>query len=290
MKIMKYIYSIIIFLVFLLILTSLIEFNYTKEVINFDMDGNDITNIIVDLDNANVTLSSSLDKDIKIEHVYSPEKTPSTNLYTYQDGEDLIVREYAYNKSNLVSKKETLNIYIPEEYHFETLDIATQNGNISLDGLDIEEVDVETNSGNIDAANINTNILNIAGTEAGVKLNAVVAKDINLDVNKLELQVLSSITNNLNIISSEGSNMRIEKLVATAINVDAPEMIADLTLRTSFDYKINTPLEITSNQLEKNDNGYEYLDNEMDSIITYNFDNAEQINVDFISSKESKDE
>ncbi len=290
MKYMKYLYSIIIFLVFLFILTSLIEFNYTKEVINFDMDGNDISNIIVDLDNTNVTLSSSLDKDIKIEHVYSPEKIPTSNLYTYQEGNTLVVSEYPYNTSNLIAKKETLNIYIPEEYKFDSLDVSTQNGQINLDSLDIDELNVETNSGNVDVANINADTLDFKGVEAGVKLNTVVANDINIDVDNVEISILSTIATNLNITSSEKSALSIEKLVASNINVDAPQMVADLTLRTSFDYIINTSTEVTNSVLQKNEKGYEYLENNIDNVINYNFENIEKINIDFISPKESKDE
>ncbi len=289
---MKYIYSTVLFLIFIFFITSLIDFNYIKEVENIDMSDNQIDKIAVDLIDANVSLSTTVDKDIKIEHIYSKENQPTSNLYTYQKGHTLYVNEYPYNKSNLISKKETINIYIPEEYVFDELDILTASGQINVDSLSTDTLEIVTDSGNVDVANISTTDMSISGGQFGVSLSNIVAKKVNAEIDKAEMIISNSIIDELNVTNALPSNLTVNRLVTNVVNVFGADTAVNLTLNDQLDYIFNTPAPIGNPQVVPNENGYEYLVNGSKTLVEYNLPDAKTVAVTFevISEKTDKDE
>lgn len=282
---MKYIYSTVLFLIFLFITTTVIDFNYVQEVDNVDLSNNDISKISVNLIDANVSLSTTVDKDIKIEHIYSKEDETS-NLYTYQKGDTLVVNEYPYNKSNLISKKETINIYIPEEYNFKELDITTKSGQINVDSLKTGKLDVDTQSGNVDIAGVEAKSIAMSGVKYGVNISNVVVEQFGSVIDKMEMNVNNSIMNSVNVTSREKSKLNISGLVTQNATIAGKNTSVDLILNDQLDYIFNTPIRINNPMLSVTDSGFKYKGNNSKSVVTYNISDAADISVDLVSVEE----
>lgn len=275
----KYIYSTVIFIIFLYVITFAINFNYVHEVENVDLSKNDISKISVDLIDTNIALSTTVDKDIKIEHIYSKEQEPTSNIYSYQEGNTLIIKEYPYNRQNLVTKKETVNIYIPEEYDFELLNIKTNNGQINVDSLQAGTLNVVTNSGNVDIANINATNMAITGTRSGVNVSNVVAKKFESTVDKMAMKISNSIIDKVKTNSDGISTLNITGLVTNQVNIGGSQVNVDLFLNQVLDYEFKTSATIGNPALKQVEQGYEYKENSAKNVIVYNIPDASIVNV-----------
>lgn len=278
---MKYIYTTVIFLVFLFFITSTIDFNYSKEVNNIDMSNNQISKIVINLKDANVSLSSTIDKDVKIEHIYSKEQQPTSNLYTYQEDDTLYVNEYPYNKSNLISKKETINIYIPEEYVFDDIEIVSDNGQVNVDSLNTSTLDVVSESGNVDVANLNTDVLDISGGQFGVNVSNVVADKFNSDIAKVQYNITNSIIDEMVLSNTEASKVKIDKLVTNEVTIDGANTDVELILNPDLDYQIKTQVVVGNTQFDTLDEGYAYTPNDTKKVVMYDLSNIHGLTVLF---------
>lgn len=287
---MKYLYSTVLFIIFLFVLTSLIDFNYVQEVENIDMDGNDITKIVVDIDDANVSLSTTVDKDIKIEHLYSQAQYETSNLYTYQEGDVLYVNEYPYNKTNLITKKETINVYIPEEYEFDEIDVTTESGEINVDSLKTGVFKVVSNTGNVDVANLTANKVTVNGDQLGVNISNIIAKEFNANIGKSQFTVANSIIDNLNVENVETSTVSISKLVAENVTVLGTKTDVVLKLNEAIDYKIITNLIVGNTKLNVEEYGYSYFNNDLKKVTTYNLKDVQNITISFESIAQDTNE
>lgn len=276
---MKYIYSTVIFIAFLFTITVVINFKYVQEVENVDLSQNEITKISVDLIDTNIALSTTIDKDINIEHIYSKEEQPTSNIYSYQDGDTLIIKEYPYNKPKYISKKETVNIYIPEEYDFDKLDIKTNNGQINVDSLSVGNLNVDTDSGNLDIAGVKASNIMVSGNQFGVNLSNVVAKKFDSEIDKMSMKINNSIIDNVYTASEGLSSLAIAGLVTNEVNIGGESVIVDLNLNQSLDYRFFTPATIGEPSLVQNEDGYEYLVNNSKSIVTYNIPDSTMVTV-----------
>lgn len=285
----KYINSVILFLIFLVSITTIIDFNSIQEVENIDLSNNDISNISVNLIDANVSLSTTVDKDIKIEHIYSKEDQTS-NLYTYKKGDTLVVNEYPYNKSNLISKKETVNIYIPEEYNFKQLDITTKSGQVNVDSLKTGKLNIKTETGNVDIAGVEATNMALSGNQYGVSISNVIIEQFESALDKMEMSINNSIMNNVNITSKEKSKLRISGLVTQNTNISGANTTVDLTLNDQLGYVFNTPTRIGNSELESTDNGYTYTAKNSKSTVTYNIPEAKAVSVVFDSVEDDSKE
>lgn len=287
---MKYLYSTVLFIIFLFVLTTVIDFNYVQEVENIDMDGNNISKIVVDIDDANVSLSSTVDKDIKIEHLYSQSQYETSKLYTYQEGDILYVNEYPYNKTNLITKKETINIYIPEEYEFDEIDVTTESGEINVDSLKTGIFKVMSNTGNIDIANLNANKIGISGDQLGVNVSNIVAKEFNASIAKSQFTISNSIVNSLKVENAQTSKVNVSKLVAEDVTVVGESTDVNLKLNEGIDYKIISNLQIGNPRLTVEDDGYSYLENNLKKATTYNLKDVQSVSINFETLAEDTDE
>lgn len=280
---MKYLYSILFFLIFLFGITQLINFNYTQEVENFDMEDQNITKIDVSALDANVSIATTVDKDIKIEHVYSKVKKPSSSLYTYVENNVLYVNEYPYIQKNIISKKELVNIYIPEEYSIEELDVETDSGKINMDSIETGELNIKSTTGNVDLANVTVDNLTIIGDRFGTNLSNVVAKSLKSTMVSSELSLKNSIVDNVNIVNDAKSNVLIEKLVTNTATISGVETDVKLKLNKENDYNFNTDLTLPNIKLEETDEGYKYVENQLKKQTTYNLNNLENVEITFIN-------
>lgn len=280
---MKYLYSILFFLIFLFGITQLINFNYTQEVENFDMEDQNITKIDVSALDANVSIATTVDKDIKIEHVYSKVKNPSSSLYTYVENNVLYVNEYPYIQKNIISKKELVNIYIPEEYSIEELDVETDSGKINMDSIETGELNIKSTTGNVDLANVTVDNLTIIGDRFGTNLSNVVAKSLKSTMVSSELSLKNSIVDNVNIVNDAKSNVLIEKLVTNTATISGVETDVKLKLNKENDYNFNTDLTLPNIKLEETDEGYKYAENQLKEQTTYNLNNLENVEITFIN-------
>lgn len=280
---MKYLYSILFFLIFLFGITQLINFNYTQEVENFDMEDQNITKIDVSALDANVSIATTVDKDIKIEHVYSKVKNPSSSLYTYVENNVLYVNEYPYIQKNIISKKELVNIYIPEEYSIEELDVETDSGKINMDSIETGELNIKSTTGNVDLANVTVDNLTIIGDRFGTNLSNVVAKSLKSTMVSSELSLKNSIVDNVNIVNDAKSNVLIEKLVTNTATISGVETDVKLKLNKENDYNFNTDLTLPNIKLEETDEGYKYVENQLKKQTTYNLNNLENVEITFIN-------
>lgn len=276
---MKYIYSVVIFLIFLYLTTNLIDFTYNQDVENIDLNGNKISKIVVDVENANLALSTTVDKDIKIEHVYSDEATPTSNLYTYQDGETLFVNEYPYNNTNLITKKETIDIYIPEEYEFDEIDIETQSGRVNIDSINVGNLKIKSQSGNVDLANINADTIILRGKQYGITLNNVIAKRLDSKLEKTQLDIINSIIKHVDISNELNSTVNISKLVADKVNVEGALTTVKLVLSDNLNYQISSVKPVGNPKFTTTDDGFEYIADENAKVVVYNLSDIESVEV-----------
>lgn len=278
---MKYLYSIIFFLIFVFGITYLINFNYTQEVENFDMEDQNITTIDVNALGANVSIATTVDKDIKIEHAYSKAENPSSSLYTYVENNTLYVNEYPHIPKNIISKKESVNIYIPEEYSIEKLDVETDSGKINMDSIETGELNVKSVSGNVDLANVKVDDLSVIGGTFGTNLSNIVAKNLDSKMDSNELTLKNSIIDNVNIANGAKSAVLIEKLVTNDVSVTGLETDVKLNLNEENDYIFNTGLMLPNSRLEATDKGYQYVKNELKQKTTYNLNDLESVELTF---------
>lgn len=276
---MKYIYSTVIFIIFLFTITFVINFNYVQEVENIDLSQNDISQLSIDLIDTNIALSTTVDKDIKIEHIYSKEDEPTSNIYSYREGDTLYIKEYPYNRQNLVTKKETVNIYIPEEYDFDLLSIKTNNGQINVDSITTGPLDILSNSGNVDMANVKATSIGLNSTRSGVNLSSVVAKQLDASVDKMAMEINNSIIDNVTTESKSSSTLKITGLVTDTVNIGGTNVVVDLFLNQVLDYKFKTSATIGNPLLEQVEEGYEYRGNESKNTVIYNIPEATSVNV-----------
>lgn len=286
---MKYFYSSVIFLAFLFLITNTIDFNYTQEVDNIDMSDNKISKIVVDLQDANVSLSSTVDKDVKIEHIYSKEQQPTSNLYTYQEGETLFVNEYPYNKSNLISKKETINVYIPEEYIFDEIEIVNDSGQINIDSLNTKKLDLESTSGNVDVANLNTKELVLNGGQFGVSMSNVDTDKLTSNIDKVDFNINNCIIDQVDLTAKQESSVRIQQLVTNEVKIDGANTTVELRLNPELDYQIMTPIAIGNPQFNPIDDGFEYTKNNSKKKVKYDLSNVGAVTVSFDETTTDQD-
>lgn len=280
---MKYLYSVIFFLMFLFGITQLINFNYTQEVENFDMETQAISTIDISALDANVSVATTVDKDIKIEHVYSKVSNPSSSLYTYVEGETLYVNEYPYIQKNIISKKESVNIYIPEEYTVDELDIETDSGKINVDSIETGKLNLMSSTGNVDLANVTVDSLNMAGDRFGVNISNLVAKTFTSQMTNSEINLINSIVDSVTITNDGESSVAIEKLVTNEVTVAGQKTDLNLHLNEENDYVFNTNLTLPNTRLEEIDNGYQYTENDLKQKVIYNLNDLESIELTFIN-------
>ncbi|WOO87305.1 DUF4097 family beta strand repeat-containing protein [Mollicutes bacterium LVI A0039] len=285
---MKYFYSIGLFLLFLILCTKFIEFNYKQDVQNIDLNQNPIENIIVDFDDANVTVSTTVDNDIKIEHIYSEENNPTSNIYTYQEGETLYVSEYSYNRSNLITKKETVNIYIPEQAKINSLKIVNISGQSSVDGLIANDINIQSTTGNVDVSNIDTANLIVDGDHFGVSISNSIIKTLSSNIGKTQFNVTNTIANNVALTNTEKATLNIAKLVTDSVILNGPQTNVNLNLNEEIDYALNTTASIKNEKLTKTETGYEYRANNQKSITEYQLNTERIITVEFEAIGEGK--
>lgn len=287
---MKYIYSTILFLLFLFLITSLINFNYTQEVESIDISKNDISDISIDVNDANVALSTTVGNDIKIEHIYSEEQNPSSKIYTYQDGGTLYINEYPYNQENLISKKETINIYLPEQIVYEQVDVKSESGQINIDSCFTKNLNISSKTGNVDLMKVNSNQINLNGGQIGVQLSNVVAKNVKTSIDKTKLNISNSIIDDLRISNQGSSIVNIDKLVATNVSIDGEQTAVSLNLNNANDYQLITSSLVSNPLLTTNDDGYEYLVNKSKTVVIYKINTLDTINVNFVKIEDDSDE
>ncbi len=287
---LKYIYSSVIFIVFILILSNIINFNYTQDVENIDLNNNKISKIAIDLDNINVSVSSTYDKDIKIEHTYSGQKTPNSELYVYQEGEELNINEYPYNNKNLIKKKESVKIYMPNEYEFDEIKITSKTGDVNIDSINTTNMFVYNKTGNVDIANLTTKKLTLNGEQIGVNMFNVVTEEFSSNINKVNMSVYNSIINKLSVENKETSEVNISKVIINNGFIDGQNTNVNLNVNDNENLVIETEKTISNSNLTKNEKGYEYITNEGESESKYKIKNINNISVEFSTVSEEDDE
>lgn len=284
---MKYIYSSVLFMILLFITSNIVNFGFEQEVVNYDLNDNPIERIDIDVDKINVNISSTLDKDIRIEHIYSESNNPTSNLYSYQDGNQLIIKEYPYNSTNVAPKKETLNIYLPEEYDYKSMLISTENGKVSIDGVDVSRIVINSNAGDVDLANLKSDKLSINGGMFGINARVITTSVFDIDVDQTKLLMNNIISDEVNIDISALGEMEVERLISNVINIEAIDTKLDLELNESLNYEINTKKQLSTKKLEKIADGqYQYKVDTNDEAIIYNINQVEDVNVNFVVYEE----
>ncbi len=286
---MKYIISTFGFIIFLLVITSYTSFTFNQDVDTYDLSENPITTIDVKVDNINVTVTSTLDKDIRIEHVHSNVNNPTSNLYSYRKQNQLIIREYPYNKENVVPKKETLNIYIPSDYQFEELKIASENGMVSIDDCTFDKISLTSEYGNIDIANVKSQNFKIDGNTFGINANNVSTDKFYVEMNQTSINMENIIADQVGIDIKNESKLVSERVIANYVAINGAKLNAELTLSDSLNYIINTQQNIANNKFEKTESGYKYTANDKSSeAITYNIESVQNLDVNLSRYEESE--
>ncbi len=283
----RYIYTTIIFLIFVIILTQVVNFNYIQEVENIDMKDQTIDNIVIDLTDANFSITSTVDKDIKIEHIYSKQDVSNSNLYAYQEDGTLYINEYMYNQKSLINKKEVINVYIPEEYQFKTINITNDTGTVSVDNVFVDNLTIESQTGNIDIANSNFDSLVIKGDQFGVNIASVVNNNATINVDKAVVEINNSILDNLNITSVSDSNVVLSKNVANNVIVNGPHTNLTMDLSDSVDYNIITNKSIANLKFKRTDTGYQYKALEASNTMDVEATDVASININLYTLNEN---
>lgn len=283
---MKYVYSCLILLVFLLVVVNVTNFSYEQEVETYDMVSNEIDTIEINVNDVNVNVSSSLDKDIRIEHIFSPDQNLSSNIYSYVEGNVLYIKQYPYENNVLITKREDINVYLPSAYDFKNLSINTTSGAISIDNLNLQNIDVYSETGQFNVATIVTDQLNLKGTNIGVNISDLEATTLNILLEEASVYIGNSFVDSTNISVAQKGSISIGKLVSDSIVIDALLSEVQLQWTTGFNYSVTTTNEVKNDQLTTTTDGYEYNKNEGVSTIVYTI-NSKKLDITLSESTEA---
>lgn len=282
---MKYVYSSLIFLVFLLIIVNVTNFSYEQEVETYDMISNEISNVDISVENVNINVLSSVDKDVRLEHNFSPDKNLSSNIYSYIDENVLYIKQYPYETNPLITKREDLNIYIPSAYDFDTLTIKTTSGEVSIDDLEIPTISTTSSTGQLNIANVKATDFAIGGDNYTVNINDLSADNLDLEMNSSFLYVNNSFIDDVVLNLIEDSTVNIGKLVGSTININAPKATVKLEWTSGFNYIVTTDNIINNEDLILESGKYSYSKADNAATIEYTI-NGKKVDVEIASTDE----
>lgn len=282
---MKYVYSSLIFLVFLLIIVNITNFSYEQEVETYDMISNEISNVDISVENVNINVLSSVDKDVRLEHNFSPDKNLSSNIYSYIDENVLYIKQYPYETNPLITKREDLNIYIPSAYDFDTLTIKTTSGEVSIDDLEIPTISTTSSTGQLNIANVKATDFAIGGDNYTVNINDLSADNLDLEMNSSFLYVNNSFIDDVVLNLIEDSTVNIGKLVGSTININAPKATVKLEWTSGFNYIVTTDNIINNEDLILESGKYSYSKADNAATIEYTI-NGKKVDVEIASTDE----
>lgn len=278
---MKYVYSGCLFLIFIFTLVNVFSFNSKQDVTNINMSDKTIKKLVIDLKGANVSVSTSVDNDIKLEHIYSEKNKLNSNLYSYNEGDTLYINEYPYNKTNSISQKETLNIYVPEQYKFDQIEIKNGSGRINVDNLTANKLEISSETGNVDIRNTEVPSISIDGDRFGVSLSNIIAQNLSSNIKNVQFNLTNSMVNNVDIKNEEKSAIIIDGLIADNVQVNGAKTSLKLTLNQGLNYNFITKKRITNNKLKSIENGYQFQSSEKTTSTNYKIGDVENIKIKF---------
>lgn len=287
---MKYIYSGCLFLIFIFTLVNVFSFNSKQDVTNINMSDKTINKLVIDLKGANVSVSTSVDNDIKLEHIYSEKDKLNSNLYSYNEGDTLYINEYPYNKTNTISQKETLNIYVPEQYKFDQIEIKNENGRINVDNLKANKLEIESKTGNVDIRNTEVPTISIDGDRFGVNLSNIIAQKLSSSINDVQFNLSNSMINNVDIKNKEKSAIIIDELISENVQVNGKKTSLTLTLNQGLNYNFITKKRIINSKLKVVEGGYQFQSGEKTTNTNYKIGDVENIKIKFEKVEGVKDE
>ncbi len=253
---MKYLYSTVGFVIFLIAMTTVTSFKFVTDYETYDMATNEIKSVVIDTSNINVNVSSTLDKDLKIEHIYSNSDNPESNVYYYIDGNTLNIKEYKNNTVNVLPKKETLNIYLPSETTFSKLIVSSGRGKINVDGTNIPKIHIQSDVGSVEITNLNASVLQIEGNQFATRLANLKVDQLFTHMDQSSVTIDGMIADEVNIKNNDLATVKTSKLNATSFLVNGVDTTVTMELQDNQNYVIKTNDELANKQLEKIENGY----------------------------------
>lgn len=137
------------------------------------VDVENIKNIIVSADNANIEVLSHADQKVNLE---VRGNNPKEDVTISVEGDALLVRlEHPKNKIfqfDLFSSVSSLKVYLPEKY-FTSLHVESDNGRIKADGIKAKDTRIKTNNGLIELYNLITKQISVEADNGKISLEDV---------------------------------------------------------------------------------------------------------------------
>lgn len=170
----------------------------TEEI--FEEKNNNIKKIHLDCDNANIHILKGDTFNIKSTNKKYDVKVEDGELKILEKGK-MKLEIFAGVKIN---SKEKIEIYIPENRHFEKVYISAGVSKILVDNINADNLEIDAGVGNIDVKNGNINIFKLTCGVGNVLVRSKFNESAKIEggVGKLNLEILNK---------KEDINMKIER-------------------------------------------------------------------------------
>ena len=210
--------------------------------------------IKIDFVSEEVEVFISNEKDIKIIQAASYNLKEEDRLRISTSGKTISIdkqnTKHFFNFVNTINKRETIIIYIPENYS-ERLEIKTVSGNINLQDLGLEklkckstsgyieienlqvkeDLEVDTVSGGITLDQIKVNLIDTHTTSGSIKLYEVVAEEIENATTSGDIEVKGTCNYLKNNTTSGRLKIKLDEMskeisassVSGNVNLEIPE-------------------------------------------------------------------
>lgn len=194
---------------------------------------------------------NELDKvELKLSSRRSKEMELSEYVYITENNEHLTLNVYGPNNmiASIINGGMKLTLSIPK-HMLEVLNTTTSSGNISIEALDIPNIQLKASSGNIHANQIEATSFSSKSSSGNISLEKVFSDEItiaatsgNVKLDTFETQTIKASTSSGNMKLNDGSAAINASTTSGNINLHLDQLLNDSKLQSSSG-NINLTLE-----------------------------------------------
>lgn len=150
-------------------------------------------------------------KDKEITH------TVKNDTLIIEDKEQKVNQLFMINLSLTAIPKTVIKIYVPKEKQFSEISLESKFGDIRLEGIASDSVNINTNDGDITFNSVNSNELKIVNAFGDITGSKVTAKDLMIEMNDGDIVFNDVDSNKLNVKNKfgdiTGNKLEIKDLI-----------------------------------------------------------------------------
>lgn len=233
--------TIIVAALFIVISSFFFDFNYQEYATNYPVQDNDIKQIQVNIEEAEVVVTTAESTDFIVKFKVNQEDEKLSKYYSIVEDNKLIISQYNLLEDRFYHTKPKVEITVPKNFNVEDLHITTNKGAVLVDGVSAANLNVQTGEGKIDIKNtLSTNGIFTTKTGNISIIDSTVAK-LAIETTSGNTEISKIISDTLSLKAIDDNIINIFKIVANKVYIDAPKSSMELTVSDQLKYKVVAP-------------------------------------------------